>query len=436
MNREDIKIKEIKIKDIIVSGFALFAIFFGAGNLILPPFIGLHAGGNWIPAWIGFSLSGPGLTALGMIAMARNQGDAEKFAGRVGKKFSILLGSLLISCIGPLMSVPRTGATTFEVSILPFFPNFSPVVFAIIFFGITLYFAINKSKTIDIIGKYMTPVLLLMILIVIGRGVFMPIETSSIMGERQFSFGFLEGYNTMDALAPMVLAGMIISNFKGKGIESKSALTNYVIYAEVIAATALTLVYGGIIYLGAKLSAVFPNDLERTELLNSIVNYLLGEYGSLSLSIIVALACITTSIGLTIAAGDFFNKVSKDKLKYKTVVVISVIISAILSVVGVEGIISFSVPILVTIYPVIIVLTFLNLFDASVKEDLIYKCIVYFTLLAGIVSGIEAGGFESSAIVLLFSKLPLWDLGFGWIFFAVFGLIVGRLFSRSKADTI
>lgn len=425
----------IRVKDVIVSGFALFAIFFGAGNLILPPFIGLHAGKSWIPAWIGFALSGPGLTALGMIAMAKNQGDAESFAGKVGSKFSIILGSLLILCIGPLLSVPRTGATTFEVSILPFFPSFSPIIFAIIFFSITFYFAINKSKTIDIIGTYMTPVLLVMLFIVITKGIFAPIKATSISGINQFSFGFLEGYNTMDALAPMVLAGMIISNFKEKGIVSKSALTRYTIYTELIAATALTFIYGGIIFLGAKLSAVLPNDLGRTELLNRIVNYLLGGYGNISLSIIVALACITTSIGLTIATGDFFSKVSDDKLKYKNVVLISVIISAILSVVGVDGIIAFSIPILVTIYPVIIVLTFLNLFDSYIKDNMVYQFTVYATLIAGLVAGIEAAGFKDNSLVEIFSRLPLWDLGFGWIIFAVIGLVLGLILSKNKRKT-
>ncbi|MGO1469606.1 MAG: branched-chain amino acid transport system II carrier protein [Tissierella sp.] len=421
-----------KIKNIIVSGFALFAIFFGAGNLILPPYLGLHAGKSWIWAWIGFALSGPGLTALGMIAMAKNQGDTEKFAGRVSPKFSIILGALLISFIGPLMSVPRTGATTFEVSILPFFPNFNPVLFAIIFFGITLYFAMNRSKTIDIIGTYMTPFLLFILLIIFLKGIFMPMEITSIVGKNQFSIGFLEGYQTMDALAPMVLAGMIISNFKEKGIKSKSALTKYTIYTELIAAIGLTLVYGGLTFLGAKLSPILAADLGRTELLNTIVHYLLGGYGSISLSLIVGLACLTTSIGLITATGDFFSKVSNNKLKYKYVVLLAVIISAILSVKGVEGIISFSVPLLVSIYPTVIVLTLLNLFDKFIKHDLLYKTTIYFTLAIGLVSGIEAAGFQDFALVKLFSKLPLWEAGFGWILFSLTGLIIGALFSKFR----
>lgn len=422
----------IKVKDVIVSGFALFAIFFGAGNLILPPFLGLNAGKSWILAWIGFSLSGPGLTALGMIAMAKNQGDTEKFAGRVSRNFSIILGSILILFIGPLMSVPRTGATTFEVSILPFLPNFSPVVFAIIFFSATLYFALNRSKTIDIIGTYMTPFLLLILLTILLKGIFTPIEAISLIGKNQFGVGFLEGYQTMDALAPMVLAGMIISNFREKGIESKSALTRYTIYTELIAASGLTIVYGGLTYLGAKFSPLLSSELGRTELLNTIVHYLLGGYGSISLSLVVALACLTTSIGLITATGDFFSKVSKDKLKYNYVVTVGVLVSALLSVIGVEGIIAFSVPLLVSVYPVVIVLTFLNLFDRFIKSDLIYKTTVYSTLVVGLISGMEAAGFKDLSLVKSFSKLPLWGAGFGWIIFALLGLVLGILISKLK----
>lgn len=424
----------IESKDIIISGFALFAIFFGAGNLILPPYMGLNAGQNWIPAWIGFAISGPVLTCLGMVAMAKNQGDTNKFAGKVGHKFSIILGSIIILCIGPLMSVPRTGATTFEISIQPFFPSFSPILFAIIFFGITLYFTMNKAKAIDVIGSYMTPVLLIILFIIILKGIFTPINPTTIAAKGQFSVGFLEGYHTMDSLSPMVLAGMIISNFRDKGIKSKKALTTHTIYAELIAATGLVLVYGGLTYLGAKAFAVVPQGLGRSELLNTIVHHFLGGFGNAALGLVVAIACLTTSIGLITATGDFFSKVTDNKLKYQHVVMVAVLVSAVLSIVGVESIMTFSQPILVSVYPVVIALTFLNLFDRFIGSNLIYKTTVYSTLAISIVSGIEAAGFENFALVNLFSKLPLWEHGFSWVLVAFIGLITGVLISNFSGE--
>lgn len=424
------KDESMKIKDIIISGFALFAIFFGAGNLILPPYMGLNAGQNWGWAWIGFALSGPGLTFLGMVAMAKNQGDTNLFAGKVGPKFSVLLGSVIILCIGPLMSVPRTAATTFEVSILPFFPSFNPILFSLIFFGITLFFTINKSKAIDVIGTYMTPGLLIILLLIILKGIFTPIDPTAIAGKGQFSAGFLEGYHTMDSLSPMVLAGMIISNFRDKGITSKKELTTHTIYAEMIAATGLILVYGGLTYLGAKSFAVVPEGLGRTELLNTIVYHFLGNTGNVALGLVVGLACLTTAIGLITATGDFFSKVTDNKLKYEHVVIAGVLLSGVLSIIGVEGIMRFSLPILISVYPIVIVLTLLNLFDKFIKSDLIYKTTVYSTLIVSIVLGIEEAGFTSFPLVKLFSNLPLWEPGFSWIIISLAGLIIGWVFSE------
>jgi len=427
-----LKENHIIIKDVIISGLALFAIFFGAGNLILPPYIGINAGKNWILAWIGFALSGPGLTCIGMIAMAKNQGDPEGFGGKVSREFSVILGSLLTLCIGPLVAVPRTGATTFEVSVLPFFPNFSPILFAIIFFGITLYFAINKSKIIDIIGNYLTPVLIIILLVIILKGIFTSVTPTRIIGNNQFSVGFLEGYHTMDPLTPMILAGIIISDFRTKGIKSKETLTTYTIYSSLIAAIGLIVIYGGLTYLGAKTSTVVPEGLGRTELLNTIVYYLLGSYGNMALGLVVVLACLTTSIGLVTATGNFFSKTTNNKLKYEHIVIASVIISGVLSVIGVEGIMNFSEPILITIYPVVIVLSFLNVFDKYIKNDLIYKSTIYFTLVISLISGIEELGFKNFILVKLFSKLPLWEVGFAWILAAFLGLLVGILIFQSS----
>ena len=143
--------EQFKTKDVITVGFALFAMFFGAGNMIIPPYIGLQAGKGWSSALVGFGLSGIGLPLLGIIAMAKNKGSLEQFAGKVNHRFSILLGTLVILCIGPMLAIPRTGATTYEVGIKPIFPSISPMISSIIFFSLTLYFSINKSKVIDIL---------------------------------------------------------------------------------------------------------------------------------------------------------------------------------------------------------------------------------------------------------------------------------------------
>ncbi len=420
--------REIRFKDTVVSGFALFAIFFGAGNLILPPHMGMEAGRSWGLAWLGFSLSGPILTALGMIAMAKKGGDPEAFAGKVSPAFSLALGASLILCIGPLLSVPRTAATTFEISVQPFFPGLSPLVFSLIFFALTYYFSVKESRAVDVIGAYMTPLLLLTLAGILVKGFLSPGEPLALVGEGRFGAGFIEGYHTMDSLGIMVLAGMIISNFREKGIKSAKDLTRHTIYAELIAASGLILVYGGLTYLGAKMAHIMPEGIGRTDLLKRLVYYLLGDYGSLLLGFVVAMACITTAIGLTCATGDFFAKASKGRLKYDQVVLVAVIVSAILSIKGVEGIIAFSMPLLTALYPVVIALTLLNLLDRGRLSHIVYKTTVLGALAAGLVSALEAAGLKGLALVGLFARAPFWEKGFGWVFYAGLGLLLGLAF--------
>lgn len=240
----------------------------------------------------------------------------------------------------------------------------------------------------------------------------------------------------MDSLSPMVLAGMIISNFRDKGIKSKEALTTHTIYAEIIAASGLILVYSGLTYLGSKIYAVVPQGLERTELLNAIVYHFLGSSGNVALGLVVALACLTTSIGLITATGDYFSKITQGRLKYKYVVIAGVLVSGVLSILGVEGIIKFSLPILIAIYPVVIVLTLLNLMDKWIRDDLIYKTSVYFTMLVSLALGLEGAGFTNNILVKLFSKLPLWESGFSWLIVSLLGFLIGFFFSNFRKEKL
>ena len=172
-------------KDMIVMGFALFAMFFGAGNLLFPPFLGLITGQDWVTGFTGFILADVGLSLLAILAVARCNGEVGKVFSRAGEKFSVALGVAIMICLGPLLAIPRTAATTFEMGVQPLFSNFNSVIFSIIFFGLTLALTIKPSKVVDIIGSYLTPALLIALLALIGIGVFNPlgtIEPSRISG--------------------------------------------------------------------------------------------------------------------------------------------------------------------------------------------------------------------------------------------------------------
>lgn len=190
-----------KKKDVILTGFALFAMLFGAGNLIFPPVVGFTNGDNWIVSAIGFILTGAGFPLLAIIAAAVAGKDLDSFATRVSPLFSKIFNIALILSIGPLLALPRTGATAFEMMVPQNIENFQIYKFGFltIFFAVTILFSLKSSKVVDRVGAILTPILLIVLAIIIFKGVFSPIGEPKIMGAATpFKYGFLNGYQTMD----------------------------------------------------------------------------------------------------------------------------------------------------------------------------------------------------------------------------------------------
>ncbi|MBE6055292.1 MAG: branched-chain amino acid transport system II carrier protein, partial [Clostridium sartagoforme] len=209
-------------KDSIVVGFALFSMFFGAGNLIFPAYLGNKIGSQYLLGIIGFILTGVGLPLLAIMACSKGDGTFKSISNKIGPKFSIIFTALLFIAIGPMLAIPRTAATTFELTINPFFQGISPFVAMALYFVINLYFVLKETSIIDTIGKYLTPALMILLFILIIKGLFMPIgnivETEAI---NVFPNSLLEGYQTMDALAALLFAGIITSSLKSKGYKEK-----------------------------------------------------------------------------------------------------------------------------------------------------------------------------------------------------------------------
>lgn len=420
------KNENLGIKDIFVSGFALFAIFFGAGNLIIPPQLGLKAGANWGLAAIGFNVSDALLIIIGILALSKRQGSVKELGKKVSPNFGRYIEALVVLIIGPLLSIPRTGATTYEVGIKSFFPDFSPVVFAIIFFLMVYFFTINGSKVIDIVGGYLTPVLLLVLLIIILVGVFTPLPSPTKLVENQLAAGFVDGYQAMDALAALFLAGMVFSNFREKGITSEKGLAKASIQSGLIAGLGLVIVYAGLTYVGAYAHSYVDSNIGRAELLNEITYKLLGQNGKLAISSAVSFACLTTAVGVLSAFATSFSEFTKGKLSYKFLIYSGCIVSAVLSVLGVDFIMELAGPILSFLYPIIIVLYLLNLFDDGRMHHMIYKLTVGLTAIASLVDALRQLGVTSK-IVEFFENVPLAEVGLGWLIFAISGLLIAKL---------
>ncbi|WP_455539012.1 branched-chain amino acid transport system II carrier protein [Terrisporobacter sp.] len=410
-------------KDIVVVGFALFAMFFGAGNLLFPPFLGLITGQNWSIAFSGFILADVGLSLLAIIAIAKCGGEVSKIFSRAGHKLSIALSCAIMICIGPLLAIPRTAATTFEMGIQPIFSGFNSVVFSIIFFGITLLLTIKPSKVVDIIGSYLTPALLIALLVLIVMGIVHPlgsVEPSRI--DNVFSTGISQGYQTLDALGAVSLGAVIITSIANKGYTKREEQISITFKAGLVAVVGLFVVYGGLTYLGATVSTMFDSNISQATLIVSITEMILGFPGKVILGIIVALACLTTAIGLTSATGQYFAKLSNNKIKYETIVIVVCLFSLVVSNFGVSTIIQFSAPILTFVYPPTIVLVIFTLLGEKIKNDNVFKFATYTALFISVLNIMEHFGINVPVI----NNLPLASLGFNWVVPVIVTSIIGH----------
>lgn len=418
--------------DFIAVGFTIFAIFFGAGNLIFPPEIGMNSGRQWFMSFVGFFISGIGLPLLGILALNK-AGSLEKFGEKIGNRFTNIYTALILICLGPIVAIPRTGASTYEMSIVPNLgTGISPVIFSIIFFGITLILTLKPTKIVEYIGKILTPIILIILLFIIVKGMFFTKHIFTQGIGNPFSYGFINGYQPMDALGAPLTAVIAINAIVALGytnnIEKKSVLKK----ASFVSSVGLVIIYGGLLYLGAALGGYFPQGISQTELTIGIAHMILGDFGKVALGIAVAVACLTTAIGLTAMVGEFFSKTLK--IKYEIIVIAICISSALISILGIGSIINIAVPILKIFYPMQIVLILFNVI--GVKSKLTYKVTVYTTLIISILDTLYSE-FNLKALYNLFKFIPLSNEGFSWIVPAIIAIGVSLLinvFSKAKVN--
>ena len=420
-------------KDVIVFGFALFAMFFGAGNLIFPPYLGIITGPEWLTAFGGFTFADAGLALLAVMATAKYDGNVIALFRRAGGKLAIVLGCADILCIGPFLAIPRTGATTYEMGIMPLLGNTIPIaVFAAIFFIITYVLTIKPSKVVDIVGRVLTPALLIALAVIIVKGVVSPLGpiVEEPMIEGVVAEGIAQGYQTMDAFAAIALASVLIVSLNEKGYNTVSDKLKAIMKSGVLACVGLALVYGGLCFLGATVSTMYGVDAQQSQVIVNITEGLLGQTGKVILAVCVALACLTTSIGLTSATGQFFEKLSGGKLKYKTVVLAVCIFSACMASIGVGGIIKVASPVLSIVYPPTIVLVILAFFTEKIQNDNVYKFAVYTSLIVSILTVIQSYGVAMPFL----DYLPLKEFGFNWVVPVLIAGLIGHFVPGKNSE--
>lgn len=409
------------IKNSLILGFALFAMFFGAGNLIFPPFIGYESGNMWPLGFACFLTADVILACVGIYVLNAAGGSITSIENTLGKIPGSILGVIGVLCIGVVFAMPRTAATTYEMAIVPNFGNnIGLFLFSIIFFLISFALSVRESKIMDIIGKFFTPVLVLGILILVVAGIINPI---GVIGPAKTALvvqdGIKAGYQTMDVLGVIAFAIILMDSIKAQGVTNKKDVLSMVALSSIVSVILLAIIYGGLTYLGATAQNITV--YSHAQLLVSITNRLLGDFGVIVLGIVVAVACITTAVALIGSTASFFFHLFNEKIPYKMLVGINCIVGLVVCNLGLETIVDYANPILGVVCPPFVTLIILLLFQRYIKSLGIYKGAVLLSIIGAIIIELH----QYAAVPINVEWLPLYSYGLGWILFAIIGGLIG-----------
>lgn len=431
-------------KENLAVGFLLFALFLGAGNIIFPPELGQQAGENIIISIIGFLITGVGLPLLAIVVVAKNGGDLQILANRVGYRFSIVFTSIVYLAIGPLFALPRTGAVSYSIGVAPHISGSDDVLplflTTLVFFGITIYLAYNPSKMVDRIGKVLTPALLIVICLLAAKAFITPMgevgEAKGGYATNAFGEGFVQGYLTMDVLGALVFGIVIVQALQMRGVTERKEQVKISIFAGIIAAIGLAFVYISLAYIGVTSPDATGYLKDGGAILAASSEVLYGQLGSIILSATIILACLTTAVGLLSANAAFFAKVFP-KISYQAFLIIFTLFSFGVANFGLDNLITISLPVLLIIYPIAIVLMILALIgDIFNHSKFVYSFALIVTTFISLYDGIKKAGFEIPAYESILKTLPLYEQSIGWlipmIIAAVVGYIVQVIYTRSQ----
>lgn len=447
--------KRLSLSSYIFIGSMLFGLFFGAGNLIFPVHMGQEAGTNILPATLGFLVTGIGLPFLGVVAIGVSKSDGLfDLASRVHPIYGIFMTVALYMTIGPFFALPRTGTVSYEIGIAPYLPSqyqtIGLLLFTVIFFAIALAFSMKPTKILIWVGKILNPLFLVFLAILIVTAFLKPmgvISEAAVHGNyvtEPFITGFTQGYNTMDALASLAFGIIVVQTIKGLGVRNPSNIAIDTIKSGIVSVILMAVIYGSLAYIGATSVGQFEVSENGGIALAQIAQHYFGSFGSVLLAIIVTVACLKTAIGLITACSETFCEMFPNSFSYRTYVILFTLLACGIANVGLTKIISLSIPVLMFLYPLAITLIFLALLSPLFKNrQVVYVTTTVFTIFVSIADGLNAlpAGIKSISfidnILAFYSRyLPLFDIGMGWVFPAILGLIIGWIISLVKKQDL
>ena len=440
--------KKLTIKEYLLLGSMLFGMFFGAGNLIFPVYMGQLSGANSIPAIIGFCMTGVGLPLLGIaaIGISKSEGlfDASK---KVSTWFSYFFTVILYLSIGPLFAIPRTATVSFTTGITPFITagqtQLGLFIYTLIFFALVLLFSLRPSKIMTWIGKYINSIFLVLLFCLLALSFIKPIGSFTSVQptdgyiSQPFFTGLLEGYNTMDALASLAFAIVLINAIKEFHIKDAKEIAKITLKSGVIAVALMALIYFGLTILGAQ-SVLLQGASENGGVALAILaKHYYGSVGNVLLAGIMIFACLKTAIGLVTSCAETFVEVFPKTVSYRIYAIGFTLISFLLSNFGLDRILKYSLPALLFLYPITIVFVLLLLVGSFVGENkIIYQSTIIATIIGAFMDTFSKPSYTfmhsafTDGLVNLYQKLPMYEIGFAWVIFSVIGLIIGFILSK------
>lgn len=436
--------KKLSSKEYIYVASMLFGLFFGAGNLIFPVYMGQMAGRHIWQAAAGFLITGVGLPLMGVAALGISRSSGLYEMGlKVSRGFSLGFTCLLYLTIGPFFAVPRCATTSFTVGLEQVLPQGNTklylLLFSLAFFAAVLFFALRPGKILVWVGKVLNPCFLLFLAVLIVSAMLHPTAAvADVVPEgkyaaQPFFTGFLEGYNTMDALASLAFGIIVVQVIRDLGVQEPGAIAGSTVRAGVMSCLLMALIYVAVAIVGAQSRGALPAAANGGVAFAQIARYYLGNTGLIVLAATVTLACLKTAVGLITGCAETFSALFKNGPSYKAWAITFSAVSLVFANLGLDAIIKYSVPVLMLLHPIAIMLIVLTLCGKLFKNDqVVFRWTITFTAIASIYDMFAAlpkglwSALHGEEIKAVAEKLlPLAGQGLGWLCPAALGIVIG-----------
>lgn len=441
----------LSLTQTILVGSLIFGLFFGAGNLIFPAGLGRDAGSSVTIATIGFLITAVGLPIVGLIASALARATTlVELLTPVARWYAIAYTCALYLTIGPLFAIPRTATVSYEIGIAPLLSQgmqtMGLIVFTLVFFGVTGLAALRPGKLLDYVGRYLTPIFLVLLAGLIVAAIVKPMSHDLAAPVKEYASaplakGLLDGYNTMDALASLAFAIVVIEAIRRLGVNDPGRIAATVAKSGVVAVIGMSVIYGALAYIGATSIGAMAQAKNGGAILAGVSAHYYGGAGQLLIAAIVLVACLKTAIGLVTACAEMFATMFPKSLSHRAWAMLFTVVSLVIANFGLEAIMALSVPVLMFLYPLAITAIILGLLTPVIRgRRWPHRLMTAFVAVAAffdLVNALPEGTPGHQGLVdMATAILPGFSLGFGWVVPGLIGLVLGLIIMAVTKEPI